>query len=197
MDATPQPHLRQAAAAFAASRSEFYDAAAFCEMKVYCIFKQFNILIRLGKCTPTFKVLYDRNASTQNLKKSSKHSPVFAREKLHLTKPAYDSVAPLVSKIYEIDGLHDCDITDFFRKPADFIRQNQDNQVCMMATMFPEEMIDILDKEYGLNCDTVFSRENIDVTFYANRIGSYPETAISLCKQAVAEIKEYYPRFRN
>ena len=115
----------------------------------------------------------------------------------------YDSIASLVNKIYEINGLHNCDLTGlvFARNPANFIRQNKDNQVCIRATFFPDEMLDVLDRQYGLNCDTVFSRENIDLNFSSEFLGYYgwiyPETAISLCKHSVAEIKEKASAIRN
>ena len=128
----------------------------------------------------------------------------FGLLKVRITTRAnpYDSIAPLVNKIFKIDGVHDCDLTGlvFAKNPVNFIRQNKDDQFCIRATFFPDEMLDILDEEYKLNCDTVFSRENIDVTFSSSLSHYgwiYPETAISLCKHSVYEIKGKASRIRN
>lgn len=111
-----------------------------------------------------------------------------------------DSVAPLLDKIYQIDGLQNCDVTGLINaeKPADFIKQNKDNSVCIRAVLFPDQFLDVLDREHGLNCDTVFSTENIDIESSLTYNGfSYPASAIDVCKQSVAEIKARFPEIRN
>jgi len=112
----------------------------------------------------------------------------------------FDSVAPLWNKIKEIDGLTDCDIKGIWNAEniADYIRQNKDKQACIRAVVFPDQMLDVLDREYGLNCNTIFRPDNLDITSKLTYNGfKYPDSVIDVCKYSVAGIKEKYPAIRD
>lgn len=109
----------------------------------------------------------------------------------------YDSVKPLVDQFQTIYESHmNCDINEFLNanNKVNYINNNKDKMICIKAAVFADEMIDILDDKHGINCNTVFTPQYIDIE---TDLPFYPTQVVKLCQEGVAQVKSFFPEMRS